>query len=79
MTAYLYRRHIMNKIILASASPRRKELLTQIGIHYKVMPCTIEEKITETQPEEVVAQLSHQKATDVCHRLEAQEIGRAHV
>lgn len=70
MTAYSYRRHIMSKLILASASPRRKELLRQVGIRYKVMPSNIEEKITKTQPEEVVQELSYQKAVDVCGRLE---------
>lgn len=62
----------MSKIILASASPRRKELLRQVGIRYKVMPSAIEEKITRTQPEEVVQELSYQKAVDVCGSLEAQ-------
>lgn len=60
----------MSKIILASASPRRKELLRQVGIRYKVMPSNIEEKITKTQPEEVVQELSYQKAVDVCGSLE---------
>lgn len=60
----------MSKIILASASPRRKELLRQVGIRYKVMPSNIEEKITKTKPEEVVQELSYQKAVDVCGRLE---------
>lgn len=62
----------MNKIILASASPRRKELLRQIGIRYKVMPSMVEEKITKTLPEEVVQELSYQKAVDVCSRLQEQ-------
>lgn len=62
----------MNKIILASASPRRKELLRQIGILYKVMPSMVEEKITKTLPEDVVQELSYQKAVDVCTRLQEQ-------
>lgn len=62
----------MNKIILASASPRRKELLRQIGIRYKVMPSMVEEKITKTLPEDVVQELSYQKAVDVCTRLQEQ-------
>ena len=62
----------MNKIILASASPRRKELLRQIGIRYKVMPSTVEEQITKTLPEDVVQELSYQKAVDVCSRLQEQ-------
>lgn len=62
----------MNKVILASASPRRKELLRQIGIRYKVMPSNVEEKITKTLPEDVVQELSYQKAVDVCSRLQEQ-------
>ena len=37
------------KIYLASASPRRKELLRQVGISFKTMPSTIEEKTTKTE------------------------------
>lgn len=62
----------MNKIILASASPRRKELLKQIGIKYTVMHSTMEEKTTKTLPHEVVQELSYQKAMDVCKRLQEQ-------
>lgn len=57
------------KIYLASASPRRKELLRQVGISFKTMPSTIEEKTTKTKPDEVVEELSYQKAVDVCKRL----------
>lgn len=57
------------KIYLASASPRRKELLRQVGISFKTMPSTIEEKTTKTKPDEVVKELSYQKAVDVCKRL----------
>lgn len=55
----------MNTIILASQSPRRRELLTQIGLEYIVRPSTVEEHITSTDPEEVVKELSFQKAEDV--------------
>ena len=54
---------------LASASPRRKELLKQVGISFKTMPSMVEEKITKTEPQEVVEELSYQKAVDVCGRL----------
>ncbi len=33
------------KYILASASPRRKELLTRAGFEFEVIPSSIEEKI----------------------------------
>lgn len=60
------------KIYLASASPRRKELLKQVGISFKTMPSGIEEKITKTEPSEVVEELSYQKAVDICGRLTAE-------
>ena len=59
----------MNKIILASASPRRKELLEQAGITFCVIPATGEEKITGTIPSEVVENLSEQKAQEILKRL----------
>ena len=48
----------MSKIVLASASPRRKELLEQAGISFCVMPATGEEIITKVIPSEVVENLS---------------------
>lgn len=55
----------IEKIVLASASPRRKELLAQIGITPEIVPSTIEEKISTDVPEEAVMELSCQKAEDV--------------
>lgn len=57
------------KVYLASASPRRKELLKQVGISFKTMPSTVEEKSTKTEPNEVVEELSYQKAVDICRKL----------
>lgn len=53
------------KIILASASPRRRELLTQIGLTFEVVVSETEEKITSTEPAKVVEELSAQKAEAV--------------
>ena len=61
------------KIYLASASPRRKELLKQVGLSFKTRPSTVEEKITKTEPDEVVEELSYQKAVDVCGKLSREE------
>jgi septum formation protein len=55
----------MRQIILASQSPRRRELLTQIGLKFTVHPSTGEEKITSDDPVQVVQELSLQKAQDV--------------
>lgn len=55
----------MGQIILASASPRRRELLEQIGLSFEVCPAKGEEIITSTVPKEVVEELSCQKAREV--------------
>ena len=57
------------KIILASASPRRRELLTQIGLDFAVVVSETEEKITSTEPAKVVEELSAQKAEAVWEKL----------
>ncbi len=53
------------KIILASASPRRKELLEQIGIEFLCIPSQKEERMIEKEPDKVVEDLSKQKAFDI--------------
>lgn len=60
-------------IILASKSPRRRELLTQIGIQYKCIPSDKEEVITKTVPSEVVEELACQKARDIEEKTEITE------
>ncbi len=60
---------IKMKIILASASPRRKELLRQVGLSFKTMPSLKEEERTKEAPEEIVEELSYQKAVDICGQL----------
>jgi len=58
-----------NTVILASASPRRKELLEQIGLEFKVIPSKAaeHERPGET-PEEHVIRLSYDKAMEVAQR-----------
>ena len=51
------------KLILASASPRRRELLASIGLDFEVLPSTVPEVHREGEaPEEYVARLSRDKA-----------------
>jgi septum formation protein len=53
-------------LILASQSPRRKELLEQACISFDVKPSTIDETtIEEKDPETLVKTLSHLKAMDI--------------
>ncbi len=53
------------RYILASASPRRKELLALTGIDFEIIPSSVEEKITKSAPRDVVMELASQKAWDV--------------
>lgn len=55
--------------ILASASPRRKELLEQIGLNFEIIKSDVEEVITKTLPGDIVMELSRQKAMDVASKL----------
>lgn len=56
----------MNKIILASASPRRKELMTLAGYDFEVKCADIIETVPENaKPEDVVMSLALQKAQAV--------------
>ncbi len=61
-------------LILASASPRRRDLLTQMGFSFQVCPSDMEETVTETEPEKIVMELSRGKAGEVAERKK-QEIG----
>ena len=53
------------KLILASASPRRKELLGKIGLKFEIIPAKGEEVVTKNLPWEVVEELSFQKAKEI--------------
>lgn len=56
-------------IILASASPRRKELLSLAGIEYTVIPSECDEALPEKiSPPEAVTLLAERKADDVFKR-----------
>lgn len=53
------------RMILASASPRRRELLSQIGIDFEVLVSDGEEKYTSTEPAQIVKELALAKAENV--------------
>lgn len=56
-------------IILASASPRRRELLAKLGLSFSVVPSNAEESVLPGEsPEEHVIRLSRDKATEVAGR-----------
>ena len=57
------------RIVLASGSPRRKEILAQIGASYDVMVSDCDESTTVTEPAELVKELSKRKAEAVARDL----------
>lgn len=52
-------------VILASASPRRTELLKQAGIAHIIMPATCDEQTSATQPEQYVMELAKSFVNEV--------------
>ena len=57
---------MMNKLILASNSPRRKELFKLLNVEYEIITSNIDEIIrTDIPAEELVMDLAFQKAIDI--------------
>ena len=64
----------MIHIILASASPRRKEILELADLEFDVMPSDAQEITTKTAPNEVVMELASIKAKDIYKKSEKQSM-----
>ncbi|SFK69980.1 septum formation protein [Paenibacillus sp. 1_12] len=64
----------VKKIILASSSPRRQELIQTLGLPYEIRVSDVQED-TEPgmSPSEIVEQLSGRKAAAVCEMLKAEQ------
>ena len=59
----------MRKIILASQSPRRKELLAGMGLDFEAIPSNFEEKLDDSRSPEIVAiELAVGKASQVAEQ-----------
>lgn len=59
----------MRKIILASGSPRRQELLKKMGLEFDVVVSNFDEKLNDSRPvEEVAKELALGKAREVASR-----------
>lgn len=63
-----------HKIILASASPRRRELLTQIGLEFEIRPAQGDGETRETLPGPLVEELSRNKALEIASAAEEGEV-----
>ncbi|MBF0302242.1 MAG: septum formation inhibitor Maf [Desulfamplus sp.] len=65
----------IKELILASQSPRRKELLEQAGVDFEIMPADIEEIVMPSElPDDYVKRLSREKAQFVAERVTQQSI-----
>src|SRR5690625_7926699 len=61
------------KVILASASPRRKKLLSSLQIDFTIHPSTASEEVNgDRPPEAVVTLLAKRKAEDVLRHYSGQ-------
>lgn len=59
----------MSRIVLASASPRRQELLAQVGLRFEVMPSAVAEEMRPLPPAEMAEYLAAIKAQDVAGKI----------
>ena len=60
----------MSIFILASSSPRRRDILNQIGIEFKVVESNIDEEVSEKcSPEKYVELLAERKAEVVFNNI----------
>ncbi len=62
------------RIILASASPRRRELLMQAGYAFEIQVSKKEEFYTSTAPDDVVKELALLKAKDIANNNEQKDL-----
>jgi len=69
----------MYQIILASESPRRKEIMETMGIPYKVMAGNVVEVVEETVPEEMVQALARLKTKAIADKISYQEVEQKEV
>lgn len=60
----------LKSIILASASPRRKEIFALADLSFEVLPSSVEEVVTKEIPHEVVMELASQKAWDIWEKTQ---------
>ncbi|GFR34895.1 Maf family protein [Thermobrachium celere] len=58
------------KIVLASSSPRRIELLRNLNLQFDVVPSNFEENINLSNPVELVKNFAYNKALDVESRVQ---------
>ncbi len=61
------------RIVLASSSPRRQELLSKVGLDFEVIPAAFDESAASGSPDQVVKELALEKAREVARKLEHEQ------
>ena len=62
------------RIILASNSPRRKEILSQLGVKYETVSSKYEEKAVDTEPEKLVMRFAEGKAMSIAKDIKEEAL-----
>ncbi|WP_458121453.1 Maf family protein [Paenibacillus sp. Z6-24] len=69
-------RESQRRIILASASPRRKELMASLQLEFEIMPSEADESVPgDWSPERIVTELALRKANAVCEQYPSKVAG----
>ena len=58
-------------LILASKSPRRKEILKNLGVDFNIITCETDEHTNETNGKKYVEEIAFRKGNAVCELLES--------
>lgn len=62
------------KIILASKSPRRREILTDLGFHFEIHTADTDESSSEQNPQRLVEILAERKGNDVYKMFRSEDV-----
>lgn len=70
----------IHRVILASTSPRRKELMASLNIPFDIVPSHADETTPEhLSPAQIVTELSKRKAEAVYHSLESSSLSQGDI
>jgi len=61
------------RVVLASSSPRRQELLSKVGLDFETIPAESDESAVSGTPEQVVQALALEKASGVARRMRGRD------
>ena len=65
----------MVKLILASNSPRRQKIMSDLGLEFEIIPSNYDEKLeTDTFSYDTIEDLATQKALDVVRRVDTDKL-----